>query len=220
MTLTLTIGDKIKSSWSFRPWYLLTQAEIPFTEAKIVLDRPTSRAALKQASPSGLVPILNHERNGQSHIVWDSLAIMEYVADLYPEKNLWPADPTIRAHARAVSAEIHAGFANLRTIWPMFFHRTDLAHLTAGGVSRDIARIDQIWTFCRTEFGQNGDYLFGDLSIADAMYAPVVSRFSTYGPVALSEQSRAYCDTIIASKAYQKWLEGALTEAEAEASDG
>ena len=210
--LTLTIGDKNLSSWSFRPWFLMTQAGVPFTEENIRLDRPESRGILKEKSPSGLVPFLTH---GDVK-VWDSLAIMEYVADLFPEKNLWPSDPAPRAIARAVSAEMHSGFSAMRTVWPMMFLREHTNHTTQAGVARDIARIDDLWTLCRKQYGENsktgGDFLFGALSIADAMFAPIVSRFNTYGPVKVSAESAAYMETIRATDAWKKWRAGAETE--------
>lgn len=214
--LTLTIGDKNLSSWSFRPWFAMTQAGIPFTEDNIRLDRPESRGVLKEKSPSGLVPFLTH---GEIQ-VWDSLAIMEYVADLFPEKALWPADPGARAIARAVCAEMHSGFSALRSVWPMMFLRELAHHTTQAGVARDIARIDTLWTMCRTQYGEKseeksetgGAFLFGDFSIADAMFAPVVSRFFTYGPVKVSAASTAYMEAIRASDAWTKWRAGAETE--------
>ena len=206
--LTLTIGDKNMSSWSFRPWFLLTHAGVPFTEENIRLDRPETRGILKEKSPSGFVPFLTH---GDVQI-WDSIAIMEYAADLHPEKNLWPQDITARGFARAVSAEMHSGFSALRTVWPMMFLREHPNHTTQAGVARDIARIDEIWTRCRRDYGAGGDFLFGAFSIADAMYAPVVSRFCTYGPVDVSATSAAYMETIRGTDAWKKWQEGAKAE--------
>lgn len=206
--LVLTIGDKNLSSWSFRPWFLLTQAGIAFTEETILLDRPETRAVLREKSPSGFVPFLTH---GDLQI-WDSLAIMEYVNDLYPEKNLWPADRAARAVARAAAAEMHAGFAAMRTVWPMMFLRSHPGHTTQSGVARDIARIDALWTECRKTYGAGGDFLFGAFSIADAMYAPVVSRFTTYGPVAASPESLAYMETMRGAAAWSKWRAGAEAE--------
>ena len=206
--LTLTIGDKNLSSWSFRPWFLMVQAGVPFAEENIRLDRPDSRGILKEKSPSGLVPFLTH---GKTQI-WDSLAIMEYVADLFPEKNLWPEDAAARGLARALSAEMHSGFSNLRTVWPMHFLREGLSHLTSGGVAKDITRIDELWTQCRERYGGGGDFLFGAFSIADAMYAPVVSRFFTYGPVEVSAISAAYMETIRGTDTWKKWRDGAEVE--------
>ncbi len=210
--LTLTIGDKNLSTWSLRPWLLLKQAGIPFTEESIKLDRPNTRQILAEKSPAGLVPFLTH-RTGSSEVkVWDSLAIAEYANELFPEKRLWPEDIEARAIARSVSAEMHSGFSALRTVWPMQFTRENMRHLTSGGVQRDIDRINTVWTECRTRFGGGGDFLFGDFSIADAMYAPVVSRFITYGPVALSKEAGAYLETIRALAALKEWGDGARVE--------
>lgn len=213
--LILTIGDKALSSWSFRPWFLLKHAGIPFAEENIQLDRPETRKILAEKAPAGLVPFLTH---GDVKI-WDSLAIMEYVNELFPEKRLWPADSEARAIARAVSAEMHSGFSALRTYWPMNFNRENLAHLTSGGVRRDIERIDALWTDCRARFGSNkgedgGPFLFGAFSIADAMYAPVVSRFLTYGPVSVSPEGAAYMQTIRALPAFTRWGEEAKAQPE------
>lgn len=212
--LTLTIGDKALSSWSFRPWFLMKHAGIPFAEENISLDRPETRKILAEQSPAGLVPFLTH---GDVK-TWDSLAIMEYVSELFPEKQLWPAEREARAMARAVSAEMHSGFSALRTVWPMNFNREGLAHVTSGGVRRDIERIDALWTECRTRFnaneGEGGPFLFGAFSIADAMYAPVVSRFLTYGPVSVSPESASYMQTIRALPAFTEWGEGAKAQQE------
>lgn len=208
--LVLTIGDKNLSSWSLRPWIVMKQSGIPFAEETVRLDRPDTRRILDETSPSGLVPFLTH---GDVKI-WDSLAIVEYLNDLFPGKQLWPADIAARAFARAVSAEMHSGFSALRTVWPMNFSREGMRHLT-GNVQRDIGRIDTIWSACRTRFGAGGDFLFGAFSIADAMYAPVVSRFLTYGPVALSDKAAAYVETVRALPAYKEWGEGARAETSA-----
>ncbi|MEO1136811.1 MAG: glutathione S-transferase family protein [Pseudomonadota bacterium] len=212
--LTLTIGDKNLSSWSLRPWMLMTQLEIPFTEDNIKLDRSDSRKILMAKSPSGFVPFLTQKTDGGEIQVWDSLAILEYLNDLFPEKGMWPEDPQARAIARAVSAEMHSGFSSLRTVWPMMVTRENMRHTTSGGVERDMKRIDRLWTQCRKEFGANagGDFLFGAFSIADAMYAPVVSRFVTYGPVNLSPEAAAYRDMMIALPSMKKWIDGAKAE--------
>ncbi|WP_375206775.1 glutathione S-transferase family protein [Hyphococcus sp.] len=206
--LVLGIGDKNLSSWSLRPWLLLTEAGIPFTEENIRLDRPETREVLREKSPSGLVPYLIH---GDVKI-WDSLAIMEYVSELFPEKQLWPEDRQARALARSIAAEMHSGFSALRAVWPMMFTRKDMQHTTQSGVSRDIDRINDLWTLCRKTYGAGGDFLFGKFSIADAMYAPVVSRFVTYGPVTLSAEAAAYRDMMIALPAMKKWGDGAQAE--------
>lgn len=204
-TITLTIGDKNLSSWSLRPWFLMTHAGIPFKEETIFLDLPTSRAELKEKSPSGLVPFLNDSDVS----IWDSLAIAEYLYETFPDKHLWPQEPGARAFARAVSAEMHSGFSALRTVWPMMVLREDMAHTTSGGVQRDVDRILALWTECRTRFGKDGPFLFGKFSIADAMYAPVVSRLKTYGPVTMNDTCTAYMKTILNSPAMATWCEGA-----------
>ena len=210
--LTLIIGDKNLSSWSLRPWFLMTQAGIPFTEDNIKLDQLYSRKILNEKSPSGLVPFLTHKRAGGDFVVWDSLAIAEHLNDLFPEKQLWPEDINARAIARSVAAEMHSGFSALRNVWPMMFLREGLAHTTSGGVQKDIDRINDLWTMCRKTYGHGGDFLFGKFSIADAMYAPVVSRFVTYGPLTLSPEASAYRDMMIALPSMKKWGEGAKVE--------
>ncbi len=206
--LTLTIGDKNLSSWSLRPWFVMTHSGIPFREENIKLDRLYSRKELNEKSPSGLVPFLSHG----DLTVWDSLAIAEYLNDLFPEKHLWPEDKSVRAVARAVAAEMHSGFSSLRTVWPMMVTREGMKHTTSGGVQKDIDRINDLWTKCRKEFGGRGDFLFGKFSIADAMYAPVVSRFVTYGPLDLSPETTSYRDMIVALPAMRKWIDGARAE--------
>ena len=186
----------------------MRQSGIPFVEERMSLLSKESRIALKDTSPSGLVPFLRH---GESEI-WDSLAIAEYVNDLFPEKNLWPQNVSARALARSVSAEMHSGFTALRTVWPMMAVREGLKHLTTGGVQRDIDRVLEIWLLCRSRFSDEGEFLFGAFSIADAMFAPVVSRFQTYGPVDMNEICARYAQTISALPAMKEWRDGALEE--------
>lgn len=207
--LVLYIGDKNLSSWSLRPWLAMKQTGIPFKEEMIRLDRPESKGALRKQSPSGLVPCLVDD----DVKVWESLAILEYLADSFPEKNLWPSDRAARAHARAISAEMHAGFSALRTVWPMNYSRTGLRHLTSGGVDRDISRILTIWTQALERFSGSGEFLYGDFSIADAMYAPVVSRFMTYGPIDAPPAAARYMDMMFSLPAMREWGEGAAAEA-------
>lgn len=212
--LTLVIGEMNLSSWSMRPWFALRQAGIAFDTVKVMLDRPESRANLAKHSPSGLVPVLKHgERT-----IWDSLAICEYVNDLHPDKNLWPADMAARAHARSLSAEMHSGFSQLRALWPLQAARANLRHLTSFGVGRDIARIGALWSEARETFGakMGGPFLYGQFSIADAMYAPVVSRFRTYGPVDLPAPAADYMATMLETPAMAEWIAGACAEISAE----
>ncbi|MEO1015333.1 MAG: glutathione S-transferase family protein [Pseudomonadota bacterium] len=210
MTLTLIIGDKNLSSWSLRPWLAMRHLGIPFTEELVRLDRPDSRENLRRLSPSGFVPCL---KDGET-VVWDSLAILEYLNESFPEKGLWPASAQARAHARSASAEMHSGFSNLRTVWPMMFTREDLRHTTSGGVARDIARIADLWTEARERFGvpHGGAFLYGDFSIADAMYAPVASRFRTYGPIDLPPPAAEWMEMMLDLPAMREWGEDAAKE--------
>jgi glutathione S-transferase len=172
----LIVGTKAWSSWSLRPWLLMRHAGIPFEETVIGLREPGTRAAIEKHSPSGKVPYLKADGLG----IWDSLAIAEHLAEAHPEKRLWPEDRAARAHARAVSAEMHSGFAELRGSLPMDFNaRKPLASIPAGAAG-DIGRIVAIWRGARNAYGKGGPFLFGAFSIADAMYAPVCSRFTTY----------------------------------------
>lgn len=209
MDLTLVIGNKNYSSWSLRPWLALKQAGIPFREIPVSLYTETSRAEIKKYSPSGKVPALIDG----AMTVWESLAICEYLADKFPEKQLWPADAAARAVARSVATEMHAGFSALRTHMSMNCRK----HLPGKGrtpeVLRDIARITALWNDARARFGKGGDFLFGKFSIADAMYAPVALRFVTYA-VELDPVSAAYVKTITALPAIQQWVADARAETE------
>ncbi len=208
-SLTLVIGNKNYSSWSLRPWLLLRQADIPFEEVRIPLYRPGSDTELATWSPSGKVPAL-HDGEIQ---VWDSLAICEYLHERFPEHPFWPADAAARAVARSVSAEMHAGFGALREHMSMNIRARHPGRGRTAACLADIERILAIWTACRARFGQDGDFLFGRFGIADAMYAPVVLRFQTYG-VALAGAARAYADAILALPALQAWVADALAETE------
>jgi glutathione S-transferase len=207
--LTLVVGNKNYSSWSMRPWLVLRQAGIPFEEVYIPLYRPDSAAALAKWSPSGKVPALS---DGDIR-VWDSLAICEYLAERFPEKQLWPADAAARAVARSVSAEMHSGFSALREHMSMNIRARRPGKGRTAGSLADVGRILAIWTDCRARFGQGGDFLFGRFCIADAMYAPVVLRFQTYG-VALEGAAKAYAEAILALPAVKAWVADALVEAE------
>lgn len=208
--LTLIIGNMNLSSWSLRPWIAMRHCDIPFKTVKILLDRPESREALRKASPSARVPALRHG----DRLIWDSLAILEYVNELFPEKGLWPDDPAARANARAVSAEMHAGFQELRTLWPMQAARRDMRHLASVALQRDIERITALWTEARSHWGAHtGEpFLYGRFTIADAMYAPVASRFATYGPLNLPAVARDYMDALLTLPAMRAWIDGAQAE--------
>ena len=208
MALTLVIGNKNYSSWSLRPWLAMKQFGLDFNEERIPLYTPESSAKLQQYSPSGKVPVLLHN----TLTVWDSLAICEYLAEQFPTLHWWPKDKTARAVARSISAQMHSSFQNLRQNMPMNCR----ARLPGKGmtpeVQKDIARITAIWRDCRQNFG-DGSMLFGEFTIADAMFAPVVLRFITYD-VKLDQDSRVYAEAILALLGMQEWIEAAKIEPE------
>jgi len=173
--LTLVIGNKNYSSWSLRPWLAMKQAGLDFAEIRIPLDTPETHARILQYSSAGRVPVLIHN----DLTIWDSLAIGEYLAEQFPGRWL-PEERRARAIARSVSAEMHSGFSDLRQHMPMDCRARLPGQGRASGVQSDIARITEIWNTCRQQFGAKGDFLFGQFTFADAMYAPVVSRFITY----------------------------------------
>lgn len=209
--MELVIGDKNLSSWSMRPWLVLKRAGAEFTERLVRLNRPETPAELALASPSGLVPALT---DGELRL-WDSLAISEWAAERWPEAGLWPADPTRRALARAAAAEMHAGFRSLRGELPMNLqlreHRT-LTPITEA----DIRRVVQLWTQLRRGV-EDGPFLCGSWSIADAFFTPVATRFRSYG-VRLSDygddgSAGAYAGALLAEPEFLEWERGALAEA-------
>jgi glutathione S-transferase len=207
----LLIGNKCHSSWSLRPWLLMTQLEIPFEEILIPFDDPIDspdwRAKIAPWSPSGKVPALV---DGQVK-VWETLAIVEYLADRFPEKGVWPTDIAARAHARAISSEMHAGFGALRGACPVNLGKRYAPRDRGPGVAKDVARICAIWTECRARHGAGGPFLFGAFSGADAMYAPIATRLRTYG-IAVDPVSEAYIETIHSLPAFRLWREAALKE--------
>jgi glutathione S-transferase len=205
--LILGITNKNYSSWSLRPWMALTEAGIPFEEELIRLDLPDFRKRTFTAGGQGKVPFLKHG----TRVVWESLAVMEYLAEQFPEKKLWPASVAARAMARSVSNEMHAGFGALRNACPMNLRRPVKPVPFSDAVKADIARIEAVWRTCRTTHGKGGKFLFGRFSIADAMYAPVVSRFETYA-VPVSKASREYMDAVLGSKAFKAWSADASKE--------
>jgi glutathione S-transferase len=204
---TISMGNRNYSSWSLRAWLALKQTGAEFDEVVIPLDRPETRGAILQRSPNGKVPALDH--NGL--VIWDSLAIAEYLAGLFPKAGLWPSDAAARGVARAVSAEMHSGFADLRRDLPMDIRNTHPMDPPQEGTQRDISRVLAIWDDCRGRFGNHGDFLFGGFTIADAFYAPVVSRFKTYG-VPVGGRAREYCDAVLAHPAMVEWSELAAEE--------
>lgn len=203
----LVIADKNLSSWSLRPWLVLKQLDEPFLEHPIPLRQPDTRERILAISPAGKVPVLLDRQLR----VWDSLAICEYLAECFPGAHLWPQDPALRAEARSVSAEMHAGFTALRTHLPMdICGRHDTPELTAE-VHADIQRISTLWEDLRQRHHGEGPFLFGHFTIADAMYAPVVTRFKSYG-VALQGMAAAYAEHMLALPAMRQWYADAAAE--------
>jgi glutathione S-transferase len=211
MSLTLVIGNKNYSSWSLRPWLAMKQAQIAFDEVRIPLQQPETTAQIRRYSPSARVPCLIDG----TLTVWDSLAICEYVNEQYAQGALWPREVATRARARAVVAEMHSGFGPLRTHMAMDIRsrHTELgaAARARHDVEQNIARIHEIWNECLAASG--GPLLFGAFSIADAFFAPVVTRFRTYG-VPLSTRLAAYSDAVSALPAMREWIATATAETE------
>lgn len=207
MSLRLIIGNKNYSSWSLRPWLAMKVAGIAFEESLIALDTPDFKAQVAAISGAGKVPVLI---DGDTH-VWDSLAILEYLAEKFPTARMWPDQQRARAHARAVAAEMHSGFLPLRRHLPMNIRRLVKPRTLDAAAAADVARIDAIWKECRAQFGGSGAFLYGEFGAADAMYAPVVWRFHTYA-VEVSAAARAYMDAVMALPASGEWREAARRE--------
>ncbi|MBO0344591.1 glutathione S-transferase family protein [Roseibium sp. CAU 1637] len=203
--LLLYIGNKNYSSWSMRAWVALKAAGVPFREELIPFDFEAGNPNIKAVSNSGKVPCL---KDGQLE-VWESLAIIEYVAELFPDAEIWPRKVTERAYARAVSTEMATGFSALRSACPMNLRRAPETLSVGQEVLADIARIEAIWTMCLE--ASSGPYLFGDFSAADAMYAPVVFRISTYG-LPVKGRSKAYMEAVMAHPAVKTWVEEGVQE--------
>ena len=208
MTFTLVLGNKNYSSWSLRAWLVLRKAGAKFDEIVVPLDTERSQEEIARHSPSGRVPAL---RDG-SLIVWDSLAIAEYAHERFPAANLWPSDAFTRAAARSVSCEMHAGFGELRRQMP--FNTRGRARLTPGddAVRADVKRVTTIWKNIRRTYGEGGPFLFGHFTIADAMFAPVASRFRTYG-VHLDGAALEYANTLLDMTEFMEWDRDAKNEA-------
>ena len=204
----LYVANKLYSSWSLRPWLLMTALGIPFEETVIPMYFPDSKARMLDVSPTGKMPCLV---DGDVK-VWESLAIMEHLAERFPDKAVWPRDPAARAHARAISSEIHAGFQALRQACPMnlgkrFLPRDDLG----SDVADNVRRLEGMWSDCRRRFKGSGDFLLGAFCAADAMYAPVVTRLDTY-QVPVATETRQYMNAVLAHPAFRRWLGEALAE--------
>jgi glutathione S-transferase len=209
MTLTLVIGNKNYSSWSMRPWLALRANNIPFEEVFIPLytDDPADKQRILSFSRAGKVPSLV---DGDI-TVWDSLAIIEYLAERFPDAKLWPEDRAMRAHARSISAEMHSGFMALRNECGMNLHRPIGPVALSADAKANIARIEEIWHECRERYGDRGPFLFGAFTGADAMYAPVVHRFRTYA-IAVGAEAKAYMETMMALPAFREWTDAGLAE--------
>lgn len=207
MPLKLIIANKAYSSWSLRPWILLAHFHIPFEEVVIPLDMPDTRARILEHSPTGKCPAL---RDGAIEI-WESLSIIEYIAEKYPEKAIWPRAKGARAHARSLSSEMHAGFQALRQHCPTHFRRPVRAIALTPAVEADVARIEAAWAHARKTYGKAGPFLFGRFCAADAMFAPVVNRFYTYD-VPVSRATRDYMDAVMALPAWKAWTKDGEAE--------
>lgn len=205
MSYVLHIGEKNYSSWSARPWILMRGAGIPFTERLVSLREDAGKAERFGRLPGGRVPVLEHG----SVLVWDSLAIAEYLAERHP--GLWPGDPVARAWARCICAEMHGGFGALRSQMSMDVRARRPHRRRSDAVRADIARIEALWTETRRRYGAGGPLLFGGFTVADAYYAPVAFRFRTYG-VELGGEAGAYARALLAVPAVREWEEGGRDE--------
>jgi glutathione S-transferase len=207
MPLKLIIGNKNYSSWSMRPWIAMKVAGIPFEETVISLNAPDFKAVVGPHSGTGKVPVLidNDVR------VWESLAILEYLAEKFPQLSLWPADAAARAHARAIANEMHAGFLPLRRLLPMNMWRPVIKRDLTPEAAVNVARIEASWSDCRARFGKGGPFMFGHFGAADAMYAPVVSRLHTYA-VDVGAGTRVYMEAVMALPAWREWHAAGIKE--------
>jgi glutathione S-transferase len=207
MALLLLIGNKNYSSWSLRPWIAMKVAGIAFAEQVISLDAADFKERVRKISGTGKVPAL---ADGET-LVWESLAILEYLAEKFPDARLWPTEPDARAHARSVAAEMHAGFIPLRRHYPMNVRRPVQRREPTPEAAENIGRIVAMWTDCRARFGDGGAFLFGGFGAADAMYAPVVSRFHTYG-IEVGPVAQAYMAAVMGLPAWAEWCAAARQE--------
>ncbi|MFM1815417.1 MAG: hypothetical protein RLZ98_2112 [Pseudomonadota bacterium] len=205
--MQLIIANKLYSSWSMRPWLVMHAFAIPFDEVVIPLRQDDTKARILAYSPAGKVPVLV---DGDV-TVWESLAIIEYLADRYPDRGIWPADPAARAYARSASSEMHAGFQALRTRCPVNLGRRFAPRDRGDDIRENVARTEALWRELRQRFGQDGPFLFGAFCGADAMFAPVVTRLDTYS-IDVGADTRAYMDAVLEHASYRQWLAGALAE--------
>lgn len=198
--MLLTMGNKNYSSWSLRPWIAMKRMGLTFDEAIIPMARPESKDAMRKVSPNALLPVL---KDGDL-VISETIAILEYLNDLHPESGLWPKDIKARAYARAISAEMHAGFAALRRDCPMNIRRPVRKHIPSPEGQAQAARVDAIWTDARARFGAGGPFLFGAFTAADAMFAPVVNRFHVYD-LPRSAASHAYMAAMMTTPEWREW---------------
>jgi glutathione S-transferase len=215
--LKLVVGNKNYSSWSMRPWVLARQSAIPFEEVQLKFDEAGGGlrvAGVEPYSPTRKVPALLVD----GEPVWDSLAICETLAELYPEKQLWPAAADARRVARSICAEMHSGFKGLRGAMPMNIRASHPGKGRTAQSEEDIERVIAIWTSCRSRFGRGGEFLFGRFGVADAFYAPVVTRFRTYA-VSLPPPAQAYADAVLGTAAVREWMDAGRRETEFVAAD-
>ncbi len=207
----LIVGNKNYSSWSLRPFMAMAMAEIPFEDKVIPFGQPIGNAkftkAIKRYSSAGLVPVLVHK--GIS--IWDTMAIMEYLAETWPDKNLWPKNKAARALARSACAEMHSGYRNLRDACPMNLRRDIKPVPMNEGVLKEVERIEALWRQCRKAYGKGGPFLFGKFGIADAMFAPVVTRFDTFD-IKVAADTQHYMNAVLATPAFHEWKAAALKE--------
>lgn len=224
-TMHLYIANKLYSSWSLRPWLLMTALGIPFEERVIPMYFPDSKARMLDVSPTGKMPCLvvppgeaaadpsaaQASCSAQWLKVWESLAIIEYLHERYPDKGVWPKASAARAHARAVSNEMHAGFMALRQMCPMNLGKRFAPRELASDAADNVRRLEGMWSDCRRRFKGSGEFLFGDFCAADAMFAPVVTRLDTY-QVPVATETRQYMNAVLAHPAFLKWRTEALSE--------
>lgn len=205
--LHLTIANKLYSSWSARPWLVMRAFDIPFEETVIPMYQPDSKARMLAVSPTGKMPCLT---DGDVK-VWESLAIIEYLAEKFPDRPVWPSDPKARAHARAAASEMHAGFQALRSACPMNLGKRFAKRDRGPEVVADVARLAALWKEARSTFAEGKPFLYGDFCAADAMFAPVVTRLDTY-QIEVDADTRAYMDAVLSHPAFVAWREAALQE--------